>query len=213
MLRGRRRAPLSPDSMQSPPSVGVVVCRAVLSTPDFEPCGPPMSGKDASFPNSDNRRFATSTSKSIDSRRRVRFRHAAARVGGRLTAHTELRWGSGTRLGTYETFPASATRSLAGCRSSEPSERRHLDLGVFFRDDEEPVPPLTPFDTSPSSRSLKSPPNPDRGRSRQRSPPGTRPRAPSIDECRAPLSRREARHRSRGFAASIRLPTLVRRPC
>lgn len=67
--------------------------------------------------------------------------------------------------------------------------------------------------TSPSSRSLKNPPNPDRSRSRQRSAPGARPWAPSIDECRAPLTRREARRRSRGFAASTRLPTLVRRPC
>lgn len=188
-------------------------CRAVLSAPAFEPCGPLTNGKDASFPNSDNRRLATSTSESFESRRRVWFRHATARVGGRLTARTELRWSRGTRLGTFKTCPASATRSLAGCRSSEPSERRHLDLGVFFRDYEEPVPPLTPEGTSPSSRSLKSPPNPDRSRSRQRSAPGARPWAPSIDECRAPLSRREARHRSRGFAASTRLPTLVRRPC
>lgn len=185
----------------------------MLSAPTFEPCGPLTRGKDVSFPNSDNRRSTTSTSESIDSRRRVRFRHTAARVGGRLTAHYRTSVEQRHAIGHVRDVPCERHSVLGGLpieralRATPPRPRRFLPRF------EEPVPPLTPFDTSPSSRSLKSPPNPDRSRSRQRSAPGARPRAPSIDECRAPFSRCEARHRSRGFAASIRLPTLIRRPC
>lgn len=98
-------------------------CRAVLSAPAFEPCGPLTNGKDASFPNSDNRRFATSTSESLDSRRRVWFRHATARVGGRLTARTELRWSRGTRLArSRRALRAPLGPWRAADRASPPSD-------------------------------------------------------------------------------------------
>jgi hypothetical protein len=64
----------------------------------------------------------------------VRFRHAAAWVDERLTAFAELRWIRSTHFDEHGGSSAGAPRSLAGCRSSEPSERRHLDHGVFFRE-------------------------------------------------------------------------------
>lgn len=76
--------------------------------------------------------------------------------------------------------PLGPWRAAESCK---PSERRHPDHGVFFRDCGEPVPPLTPLDTRPSGRNLKSSPNPDRDRSRQRSTLGARSRAPSVDKC------------------------------
>jgi hypothetical protein len=181
-----------PRTVVARPDADPAVQRSGFAGPRY-PCflEPFDSGgrKDASFPNSDNRRFATSTSESIDSRR-PRVVWTRGRPGRRgLTAHTELRRNSGTH---YVTRGARLRTPLGPCRAAEsckPSERRHPDHGVFFRDCGEPVPPLTPLDTRPSGRNLKSSPNPDRDRSRQRSTLGARSRAASVDECFCPLSR------------------------
>lgn len=74
--------------------------------------------KDASYPNSDNRLFTTSTDESSDSRRRVWFRYAdrAGRVAFDGAARTSMGERHAVRTGA-NACPAGAARSLMGCRS------------------------------------------------------------------------------------------------
>jgi hypothetical protein len=141
--------------------------------------------KDASYPNSDNRLFTTSTDRSSDSRRRVWFRYADR--AGRVAFDGAARTSMGERHAVLD----GRERLSRGCRSvlgglpivaSPPSDSPSSAAfsAVLARS---LFPPLASRDTGPSGRSLKNPPNLDRSRSRQRSTVDPRPRTPSVDEC------------------------------
>jgi hypothetical protein len=128
-----------------------------------------------------------------------------------LTMRTELRWRRARRRAAARR--AGVARSLAGPRSfralrATPPESVALSATVGKR-----VPPLTLLLRAPRAETLRSAPNAVRRPPRQGRPPRSTLRAPSIVRVERTLGLRRIRSRcrSRGFAASIRPPTLFHR--
>lgn len=124
------------------------------------------------------------------------------------------------RRASVETCTPPRRSAESGCRSVlggpsivfEPSERL-LPIVALSATAGKRVPPLTPFLRAPRAETLRSAPNAVRRPPRQGRPPRSTLRAPSIVrvERRAAFAVFRSRCRSRGFAASIRPPTLFRR--